>query len=71
VGGKDAVQYSQMISELGAMAAKYYNLPSKTMEPFWVTEAQKRANQSQIDHDMEDTFGQVDYYGSDSDDDFL
>ena len=70
IGGKDAVQYAQMISELGAMAAKYYDLPSKTMEPFWVTESQKQATQSQIDHDMEDNFGQV-YHGSDSDDDFL
>jgi len=70
MGGKDAVQYAQMISELGAVAAKHYNLPSKTMEPFWVTESQRQATQSQMDHDMEYNFGQVDH-GSDSDDDFL
>jgi len=67
---KDAVQHAQMISKLGATAAKCYNLPSKTMEPFWVTESQRQATQSQMDHDMEDNFGQVDH-GSDSDDDFL
>jgi len=70
MGGKDAVQHAQMISELGAMAAKCYNLLSKTMEPFWATESQRQAAQSQIDHDMEDNFGQVDH-GGDSDDDFL
>jgi len=67
---KDAVQYAQMISKLGATAAKCYNLPSKTMEPFWVTESQRQATQSQMDHDVEDSFGRVDH-GSDSDDEFL
>jgi len=70
IGGKDVVQHAQMISELGAMAAKHCDLPSKTTEPLWATESQKQAAQSQIDHDMEDNFGQV-YHGSDSDDDFL
>ena len=70
MGAEDAVQYAHMLSELGAMAAKYYNLPSKTMEPFWVTESQKQANQSQTDHDMEDNFGELDD-DSDSDDDFF
>jgi len=70
MGGKDVVHYAQMISQLGAMAAKCYDLPRKTREPFWVTESQRQATQSQIDHDVEGNFGQV-YHGSDSDDDFL
>jgi len=64
----DGVQYAHMMSELRANVAKFYALPNKTLDPFWVTESQKQAAQSQQDHEMEGNGGMFDL-DSDSDED--
>ena len=70
MGSENAVQYANILAELGAMAAKYYDLPSKTLTPFWISESQKLPNSSQTDQDMADGVGNLDM-GSDSDEDIF